>query len=153
MKIAIMDKGQILTTGDLGRLFPNISFAVSGPDQTWLTENSAEIIHMTRAYDGMTEKLEPCDAYIEAGTVYGVHVVPMSVADIQATKDAIWETIRDQRAQLINQIQWRIDRWNRETRLGRSPTESISALDNYVQALCDITAQSDPFYIVWPVAP
>lgn len=148
-----MDKGQILTTGELGKLFPNISFAANGPDQTWLTANSAEIIHMTRAYDGLTEKLEPCDAYIEDSVVYGVRVVPMSAADTEATVNAIWETVRDQRAQLINQIQWRIDRWHRETRLGRQPTDSIAALDNYVQALCDITTQPDPFHIVWPVAP
>jgi hypothetical protein len=50
----------------------------------------------------------------------------------------------------MDAVQWRTDRWMRETRLGLQPTESIEKLDKYMQALADITNTDDPFLIVWP---
>jgi hypothetical protein len=64
-----------------------------------------------------------------------------------------WSTIKNQRLQMIGDCQWRYDRYNRETRLGLTPTESLTDLDQYVQALADITEQEDPFNIQWPQAP
>lgn len=61
-----------------------------------------------------------------------------------------WQDVRTERFKRINAVQWRVDRWERETRLGLTPTESIEKLDKYMQALCDITKTDDPFTIVWP---
>ena len=45
---------------------------------------------------------------------------------------------------------WRYLRYDRELRLGLTPTDDIQKLDLYMQALADITQQPDPFNITWP---
>lgn len=74
--------------------------------------------------------------------------------ELQAEKDILWKEIREQRDQKINEVEWRITRYLSETRQGINPTtDTISDLDTYVQALRDITKQSDPSNITFPVKP
>jgi hypothetical protein len=61
-----------------------------------------------------------------------------------------WNEIRRRRDKAIQQFEWRYARHHRELRLGVPPTDSLQDLDNYVQALADITLQENPFTIVWP---
>lgn len=71
----------------------------------------------------------------------------------QANRDRIntrWQEIRYQRTELMKSFEWRYTRYMRQTRLGISPTDDIVKLDSYMQALADITQQSDPDNIVWP---
>ena len=46
---------------------------------------------------------------------------------------------------------WKVLRYERETRLEKTPTDDIVKLDAYMQSLADITKQSDPFNITWPI--
>jgi len=74
--------------------------------------------------------------------------------ELQAERDALWAEIRQQRDQKINNFEWRISRCLSETRQGISPTsDTIAELDAYVQSLRNITDQSDPSSISWPVEP
>ena len=74
--------------------------------------------------------------------------------ELQAEKDNLWKEIREQRDEKINNFEWRISRYLSETRQGINPTtDTISQLDTYVQALRNITKQTDPSNITWPSIP
>lgn len=61
------------------------------------------------------------------------------------------ENIRQKRDVLINQVAWRVDRYQSEIRLGLTLTDDITKLDEYIQALRDITKQADILNIIWPI--
>ena len=61
-----------------------------------------------------------------------------------------WNVVREQRDRLMKDFEWRYNRYAREVRLGLTPSDDISAMDNYMQDLADITNQPDPFNITWP---
>jgi hypothetical protein len=65
--------------------------------------------------------------------------------------DNTFNQIRQKRDKLINDVVWRIQRYESEVRLGITTTDSIVVLDTYVQKLRDITKQPDPFNIEWPI--
>ena len=64
--------------------------------------------------------------------------------------DRAWDNIRNTRDSKISEIEWRYNRFHRNERLSLLQVDSIAALDEYIQALADITNQSDPYNIVWP---
>lgn len=63
----------------------------------------------------------------------------------------LWNKIRTIREQRIIEIEWRYNRYARLARLGLNQIDNLTKLDNYTQALADITNQQDPGAIVWPV--
>jgi hypothetical protein len=63
-------------------------------------------------------------------------------------------TIRLQRDGLMEVFSWRIERYNREVRLGLATTENLQVLDTYMQQLADITEQDEfPHAVNWPTPP
>jgi len=64
--------------------------------------------------------------------------------------DRAWDNIRNTRDSKISEIEWRYNRFHRNERLSLPQVDSIAALDEYIQALADITNQLDPHNIVWP---
>ena len=56
-----------------------------------------------------------------------------------------WEEIREIRNELLKDCDW--------TQLGDIPSETKAAWQSYRQELRDITTQSNPFNIEWPVKP
>jgi hypothetical protein len=64
-----------------------------------------------------------------------------------------WYEIRSHRDRLLSELDWRFLRYQSQVRLGIEPVDSIVELDTYAQALRDITLQSDPNAIQWPMAP
>lgn len=60
---------------------------------------------------------------------------------------AAWDAVRRQRARTLAESDWRV------TRAAESGEPMPLAWTTYRQALRDVTLQSDPFNIVWPVAP
>ena len=69
---------------------------------------------------------------------------------IAAARANQWEIVRRQRDSFMSQMDWRYTRYAREVRLNLTPTDDIAALDTYMQALADITTQTDPYNITWP---
>ena len=86
-----------------------------------------------------------------AGTTWVVS--DKTAEDIQADQNVLWAEIRIQRDQLISEFEWRISRYLSETRQGMTTTDAIAELDAYMQALRDVTSQSDPANISWPTKP
>jgi len=64
------------------------------------------------------------------------------------------DEIRKSRDARINRFAWRIERCQREHRLGLTPKDDINELDNYMQRLADITEQENfPWEVEWPQEP
>ena len=61
-----------------------------------------------------------------------------------------WEEVRQIRDAKIKAVEWRVMRNLSETRLGLTPTDNITDLDNYIQALRDVTQQENFADIVYP---
>lgn len=55
--------------------------------------------------------------------------------------DALAAAVRAERDSRIEAVVWRVERYHRQVRLGLTPTEDISDLDAYIQALCDVPEQ------------
>lgn len=62
-----------------------------------------------------------------------------------------WNRVRVIRDQRIAEFEWRYARYARHARLGLDQIDDLTMLDNYAQALADITNQESPNTIVWPV--
>lgn len=82
--------------------------------------------------------------------------IPPSAEEIAAAEAAHianqWTAIRQERDRRMAEFEWRYTRYYRQERLGVNPTtDQITNLDAYMQALADITQQTDPFNISWPV--
>lgn len=62
-----------------------------------------------------------------------------------------WNLIRGERDSRMSAFEWRYTRYDRQVRLGETPVDDITMMDAYMQELADITTQTDPFNIIWPV--
>mgnify|MGYP000184987645 CR=1 FL=1 len=94
-------------------------------------------------YDEETHKL------IWSGTAF--ERVGLTDLEIAAKTVRRWAEIREVRNSKIREVEWRILRNQSESRLGLEPTDDIQLVDTYIQALRDLTKQSDdPLEIVWP---
>jgi hypothetical protein len=59
--------------------------------------------------------------------------------------------VRAKRDRLIAKEDWRYTRYNSEVRQGLPPSDDITELDSYIQALRDIPAQEGfPWNVEWP---
>ncbi len=57
------------------------------------------------------------------------------------SQEELARAVRAERDRRIAAIVWRVERHQREVRMGLAPTEDISILDAYIQALCDMPEQ------------
>ena len=95
------------------------------------------------SYDSSTHKLT------WTGTAW--QVVALTTDELNTIQSNLWSEVRETRDNMIQNVEWRIMRYQSEVRLGiTTTTDSISDLDTYVQELRDITDQSDPSSITWP---
>jgi hypothetical protein len=51
----------------------------------------------------------------------------------------------------MKDFEWRYTRYDRQLRLGEPTVDDLTLMDAYMQALADITTQTDPFNIIWPM--
>ena len=145
MNIALVDNGQVTAVGDYRALFPQTSFAPSGPSDEFLAENGAMKVNVWLPYDQMTEKLSACPPYIDGDWVYTVEVVPLTPEDIAARNEAQAANVRAQRDQLLLACDW--------TQLSDSPVDPLP-WRTYRQELRDVPQQPGfPWSVVWPTPP
>jgi hypothetical protein len=74
----------------------------------------------------------------------------MTDAEKEVVLEIQWKSIRVNRNRLIEELDWRLQRYLSEVRLDLPTTDDIKLIDIYAQQLRDITKQEDPFNIVWP---
>lgn len=119
-------------------------------DQNFMRENGfVKIVRDVTPYNPETHKMSDFPWYtVENGEVIehrDIFEIPIP------TREDLLVGIRFERDQRIKDFEWRYDRYNREVRMGVTPTDTLEALDAYVQALADITEQEDLNNIQWPV--
>lgn len=68
-----------------------------------------------------------------------------SISEINERLENKWFEIREIRNELLSECDW--------TQLSDIPTETKSIWSEYRQSLRDITSQTNPFNITWPVKP
>ena len=143
--IAIIQNNEIVNTGTLQSLFPNISFPRTGPNDEWKAENGVVDLLASRSFDEATQHLETVDAYLEDGVAYTVRVVTNS--DEYNTQRAAdeWTEVRSLRDMYLQESDW--------TQLPDVSNVDKTAWATYRQQLRDITTQADPFNITWPSTP
>jgi hypothetical protein len=74
-----------------------------------------------------------------------------AVVDEAARREHQANGIRKERDRRIEEVMWRVQRFESETRLGLTPCDDIAALDAYVQALRDVPQQEGfPEAVEWP---
>ena len=143
--IAIVQNNEVVNTGTLQSLFPNVCFPKTGPNDEWKAENGVVDLLASRSFDDATQHLETVDAYLEGGVAYTVRVVTNS--DEYNTQRAAdeWTEVRSLRDMYLQESDW--------TQLPDVSNVDKTAWATYRQQLRDITTQADPFNITWPSTP
>jgi len=72
---AIVNNNTIIATGRAKALWPQMSFADSGPREDWLFEQGAQPIRYDPPYDPDTHQLQPSAPYLLDGVVYAREAV------------------------------------------------------------------------------
>lgn len=145
MQIAIIADGSVAQIGDHHQLFPNTSFTDEGPDSEFLAQNSALLVRTEITFDPNTEKLVPCEPFIEGDRVVNLQVSPLSEAELQAREPLVADRQRLRRNELLSQCDW--------TQLPDSPVDKQAWAD-YRQLLRDISQQEQfPWEVSWPTPP
>lgn len=147
MIVAIVVNDGIEAHGDIRVLFPHVSFPPSGPEEQWLEDNNIKPVTYWKSHDLLTEKLVPCDPYLEDGEVYAVEVEPYTEEELEARNQSQWAKVRVQRNKLLADTDWVV------LKALEASTAVTQVWMGYRQALRDITEQEDPFNIVWPELP
>lgn len=150
MLFALLENNIITRVGYTHELWPDVGFPADGPSENWLVNNNARKIISYKPFSPDTETLNSCEPYIENDKVYNVRIEPASLEYIEERKQAKWCDVRATRDKRMSLFEWRYNRFYREQRLGIPTTDNISELDAYMQALANITEQTDPYSIVWP---
>jgi len=147
MDIAIVQNNTIVSIGDYRTVFPNTSFAIDGPSDEFLIENSAKRVNLFKDYDSATQCIEQCEPYIEGEWVYKVAVRDLTAQELQMLKDRAMTVIRVQRNQLLAVSDW--------TQLVDTPIEIKTAWAEYRQQLRDLpsTITEPATFSDWPHDP
>lgn len=139
----IRETGEIVT--NLAAQFPNTSLPVS------LTQDDFDALGIDPVFEAPQPEHTRFQVVYRDGveeiegkwyTKYGVSDVDQEAID--ALTAAQWESVRAERNKRLADCDW--------TQLPDAPVDA-AAWATYRQELRDITAQTDPFAIVWPTAP
>jgi hypothetical protein len=122
---------------DYREVFKDTSFPVAGVSDTFLAENNAVKVSVFLAHDRATEKLVPCEPYIQDGFAYTVQVAPKTEEELTADKESKAAKVRKQRDELLAQSDWRV------IKAMEQGIQLESEWATYRQALRDITSNSD----------
>lgn len=147
-----------ITEGELRRMFPNVALprritaeAVRGLDIVLVPPTSIP----PTLQESKTHRVEMSKTLTKVGDVYlrSYELVAVPPPELAERENRRWTQVRARREDLMDQFEWRIQRYHRQVRLGVTPTDNIAVLDAYMQALADITTQPDPYQITWPQVP
>jgi len=78
---AVVENNQIKSIGDITILFPNTSFPSTEEYGDFLKDNNLYPVTTSLEYNSNTEKLVPCEPYLQSGKVYNVKVESISTED------------------------------------------------------------------------
>jgi len=121
-------------------------------DENFMHENGfVKIVRDTTQFDPTTHKMSDIPTYtVEDDKVYEHRELITHPPYIPLDPIDLLTQIRETRDRLMSEFEWRYSRYDRQVRLGLPTSDNIENLDNYMQALADITLQTDLENIVWP---
>lgn len=137
---------------DIRKEFPTVSFP-SNPTDDDLPENIVNCYVEPRPISEYATVELDVPRYVNSSWVRGWKVTPLSQNEILQARENALNLVRQMRDQKMKDFDWRYLRYDREIRLGLQPSDDIQKLDEYMQALADITKQDNPFSVQWPIEP
>lgn len=132
---------------DYREVFKGTSFPSTGISDSFLTENNAVKVSVFLPHDRATEKLVPCEPYIQDGFAYTVEVTSKTEEELTSDRETKAADIRKQRDELLASSDWRIIK-ALEQGVQIKPEWAL-----YRQALRDITNQAEFPNIELPIQP
>ncbi len=135
MKIARLDGSTVGEIADHKTLFPNVSFPSTGPDATWLSDNSCAEVVKFLAFDSATQKSEGAAPYLDDGKVYTQRVVDLTLDDLASRTAALKASNRSYRDRLLAGTDY----------MALTDVPMSDEMTAYRQALRDITTHAN-----WP---
>lgn len=142
----------------------NISNFYALTDEERLSLGWYPLVKNYPEYNPETQKIDNPRQYFADGIAYEtmdvielpkVVVYEPTIEDIALQQEIRnrdqWNLIRGERDTKMSDFEWRYTRYDRQVRLGETPVDNIDLMDAYMQSLADITTQTDPFNIIWPV--
>ena len=155
---ALIENNQLVGLYDsLPETWKNISNLHVLSDEEVYPFGWRKIIKPGPEYDPATQYIGTIDYYVLGDNVYERYQILEILKPHQPSAEEIayqvfmqWEEVRKLRDVKMNDFQWRYSRYDRQLRMGLPTSDNIESMDSYMQALADITAQEDPYNIVWP---
>lgn len=124
---------------------PNISFPSEMTESLMLEWDIHEVRPTPKTTDYTKNVSESTPILVEGVYYQNWENTNATQTEIDFRINLKWEEIRLQRNELLGECDW--------TQLSDVPMETKSVWITYRQNLRDITNQTDPFNIVWPVKP
>lgn len=146
MKVAIVKNNEIISHGHYRTLFPNTSFASTGPNEEFLKNNNLQKIVSVKSYDRSTHYIQSSAPYLEDGVVYDVVVMEKSASLLSLDQKEHEERVRNRRNSMISKTDF----------YALSDVTMPEEIATYRQALRDITTHENfPFLNEedWPKHP
>ena len=129
----------------LRKSHPNVSFPVNLTNEVLAEWGMYEVIPTTMPND-YTKNITEGTPVLTDGVYYQNWIqTDASQTEIDYRLENQWFIIRETRNELLAECDW--------TQLGDIPTETKAIWSEYRQSLRDITSQTNPFSITWPVKP
>ena len=129
----------------LREAYPNVSLPSELTDES-LIEWDMYVVLPTPYPNDYTKNITEGTPVLTDGVYYQNWVeTPATESEISYRIENKWTEVRELRSQLLTECDW--------TQLADIPTETKAAWTEYRQYLRDITSQSNPFSINWPVKP
>lgn len=145
MKLAIVESGQVIKVGDHGKLFPDTSFTLEGPDEDFLAAHNALKVKDLPSFNADTHKVVPCEPFVEGERVIIYQTALLTVEELVERAEFKAAHYRQQRNQLLADSDW--------TQLPGSPVDAGIWAD-YRQELRDVPEQEGfPWSVTWPTKP
>jgi hypothetical protein len=133
------------TIKDLKAAHRNITFPNELGDETMVEFDLYEVRQTPKPND-YTKNITEGTPILVDGVYYQNWVqVNASESEIEYRLENQWFVIREIRNELLSECDW--------TQLSDIPSETKAIWSEYRQSLRDITSQTNPFNITWPVKP
>jgi hypothetical protein len=132
---------------DYREFFKGTSFPSTGVSDEFLASNNAVKVSVFLPHDRATEKLVPCDPYVQDGFAYTVEVAPKTEEELTSDRESKSAEIRKQRDELLASSDWRV------IKAMEQGVQLESEWATYRQALRDITSQPKFPNVEFPVEP
>ena len=133
------------TIRDLKADHRNITFPQTLSEQTMIEFDLYEVRQTPKPNDYTKNISEGTPILVEGVYYQNWEQTNASTIEINSRIEAKWGEIREIRNELLQECDW--------TKLGDIPAETKAIWQTYRQELRDVTNQSSPFNIVWPVKP